>query len=137
MFSFVPRCHGLCGSAKYIGAFSSASICRNSENSEPLSRLTLLTGTSFSNSVRTALVIAASRPANKPGFQKAALAVYKSYHQTLADSSIHRIAFPIADPASFYDLLRPFGDDPIRLYGVVVCIFCLDPFSTPPKVRFS
>ena len=55
-FSLQPRCHGLCGSAKKMGALSCSSNSRNSANSDPLSRDRLFIGLSFSASTIAFLV---------------------------------------------------------------------------------
>ena len=55
-FSLQPLCHGLCGSAKKMGALSCSSNSRSSANSDPLSRDRLFTGLSFSASTIALLV---------------------------------------------------------------------------------
>lgn len=66
VFSFVPRCQGLCGSAKNTSVFRVFSNSRNSENSDPLSKLILLTGDPDKSFSITWRVSVASRFCNKP-----------------------------------------------------------------------
>ena len=59
VFSLVPRSHGACGFAKYIGAWISFSIYLNSANSEPLSSERLQTFLFFSAEIRLFFVSSA------------------------------------------------------------------------------
>ena len=65
-----------------------------------------------------------------------AFAVYQGYQQSFANTTIHCIAFPIADPDPVTDLFRPLGDNPVGLDAVIVGVSGLDPLSTASKMLF-
>ena len=139
-FSLQPLCHGLCGSAKKMGALSCSSNSRSSANSDPLSRDRLFTGLSFSASTIALLVSHAclectTHPQIRPLFRSTSVT-----RAALSLSTAQRIPFPVPDPLPLPYLLvlykssiyRPLSRGCATLLGDAV-----DWFVSPTARRFE
>lgn len=65
-----------------------------------------------------------------------AASVHQRYQKSLSNASVDSISFPVSNPKSVADLVRPLWNAPIRLNAVIVGISGLDPLSTPSEMLF-
>ena len=68
--------------------------------------------------------------------KEAGATVNKRHQKSLADRTVNRVAFPIADAQPLFDDIVPLWDDALRLNGIVVGLPAAIPLAAAAQVRF-